>query len=224
MTPHHPEIQMGSSPLCYFLYKYKRSTPHCSKLRNFESNCPPLETKSIFTCKNPLCDSSMISCFIQFGRIKADGMQIVQPLSQELKCLCERARASECPSAVCGAHSSLRALLKIIRPRPASCQIHLPLLSLSLSLLSLVLLLVDVPLTHSGGEHKRMILINLNWRYYYYFDMTETYLEVWISSLCKNAELPRRLVPSATAVVEYYLFIPPSVSQSLADTHKTTAR
>jgi hypothetical protein len=128
-------------------------------------------------------------------------------------------------------HSSLRALLKIIRPRPASCQIHLPPLSSSRSCPLFCFLWTCHSLTRSltnseEREHKRMILINLNWRYYYYFDMTETYLEVWISSLCKNAELPRRSVPSATAaaVVEYYLFIPPSVSQSLADTHKTTAR
>jgi len=98
-----------------------------------ESNCPPLETKSIFTCKNPLCDSSMISCFIQFGWIKADGMQIVQPLWRKNWNVCARGPQSECPSAVCSAHSSLRALLKIIRPRPASCQIHLPPLSSSRS-------------------------------------------------------------------------------------------
>jgi hypothetical protein len=49
-----------------------------------------------------------------------------------------------------------------------------------------------------------MILINLNWRYYY-FDMTETYLEVWISSLCKN-------LPASGALAVNIIYSSPSLS------------
>jgi hypothetical protein len=66
-----------------------------------------------------------------------------------------------------------------------------------------------------------MILINLNWRYYYYFDMTETYLEVWISSLCKNASVARCRVPLLLLLLLWniiYSSLPQSVSRSQTHT------